>query len=178
MMKFIALVAAFALVLSGTLPAFAGNSETVQVTVTIASAADITVLSGVPVNFGVMNVNDEKVSGVPVVIKNSGSGINQTYSLQLTGATGWTPVITEPGVDQYRLSAAFDADGNGITWAPANHALTATSVAASATKFAGDETGTGVAYGIESYLYLRMETPERTDKINQSDTVTVTATVD
>ena len=157
--------------------AFAANSANFNVTVSIAASADITVTGG-PVDFGVKNTNSSASSTSAIVIKNTGSGSAQTYSLKLTDPSGWTAVTTAPEFDQYRLSAAFDSAGTDIMWAT-THALTSASVAASATQFAGNQTGAAVAYNVERKLWLKIETPNGTSSPSQKTiAVTLTTTVD
>jgi len=161
-----------------SLTAHAANPATFVVTVSIAAEANIEVVQGGPIDFGVMRTGASAVSSSAIVIKNSGSGANQTYSLALTNPAGWTAVTATPGVDQYRLSCAFDSDGN-VTWNPANHALTTSSIASTTTRFAGDETGTGVPYNAIRHLYLKMETPSSTSSPSKkSIQVTISASVD
>ena len=157
--------------------AFAANSATINVTVSIAQEASISV-TGVPVDFGAMKIGGSAVSASAVVVKNNGSGGNQTYSLSLINPSGWTAVTTAPEVDQYRLSSAFDATG-AVTWNPTNHALTTSSQASTATKFSGSETGTAVPYNADRHLYLKLETPSATS-LSGSKTIqiVVTASVD
>jgi len=168
-------VAAFMIFVSAS--AFAGNPESFNVTVSISTAASITVTGG-PVSFGTMSTGSSLVSSSPVTVKNTGSGSSQTYSLSLSNPAGWSAVTTTPGFNEYRLSGAFDADGT-LTWDLANHALTTSSVASSAAKFAGDETGIGVPYNADRHLYLKMETPSGTSSPSQKTIqVTITAAID
>lgn len=161
-----------------TLPTFAAVSEIFEVQVSIAAAASIS-LSGGPINFGTMSVNTSSVSTNAVTIKNNGTGSNQTYSLSITNPTGWTAVTdTAPGFNQYRMFAAFDGDGT-IEWNNANHSVSTSPTAASATKFKGDQTGTGVSWDQERKLYVKLETPQATNSQGvKAIPVTVTATVD
>ena len=159
--------------------AFAGNSATFDVTVSIAAAADITVTQGGPIAFGTMTTSDSSVSGNAIVIQNTGSGSNQTYSLSLVNPADWTAVTGAPGAEQYRLSAAFDSDGAGISWSDTNHPLTTDAQTATGTKFAGDQTGAGVAYNELRNLYVQLETPQATSTSDQQAiSVTITAQVD
>ena len=156
---------------------FAANSATINVTVSIAEEASISVTGG-PVDFGAMKIGGSGVSASAVVIKNNGSGGNETYSLSLINPSGWTATTTAPGLDQYRLSCAFDATGT-VTWNPANHALIASSQASTATKFAGSETGTAVPYNADRHLYLKLETPSATSSSgSKTIQIVVTASVD
>lgn len=180
MMKYIGtVIGAIALMMLIPADAFAGNSASFDVRVSVAAAADVTIVSGTPADFGTMGFGASKASGTAVVIKNTGSGSNQTYSINLTNPSGWTAIATAPGADQYRLSAAFDADGSDITWDPAKHALSTASAAASAAKFAGDQTGAGVQYNTTRNLYFQMETPTvTTSPGTKAIAITITATVD
>ncbi|MDD5174141.1 MAG: hypothetical protein PHV48_04880 [Candidatus Omnitrophica bacterium] len=170
-------ISAVVVVAVSSVGAFADNSATINVTVSIAQEASISVTGG-PVDFGTMKIGDSAVSTSAVVIKNDGSGSNQTYSLLLINPSGWTAVTTEPGVDQYRLSSAFDATGN-VIWNPANHALTTSSQISTVTKFAGSETGTAVPYSADRHLYLKLETPSATSSSgSKTMQIVVTASVD
>ncbi len=157
--------------------AFAANSATINVTVSIAAQASISVTGG-PVDFGTMGIGASSVSTTQVVVKNNGSGGNETYSISLIDPSGWTSVVTAPGAEQYRLSCAFDADGS-LTWNPTNNALTTTTQASTATKFAGDETGLHVPYNADRHLYFKMETPSSTSSTTgKTIQVVIVAAVD
>lgn len=171
------MIGVMALMTAISAPAFAANTASFNVTISIAAAADITVVQGGPVDFGVKNTNSSAVAANPIIVKNTGSGSTQTYSLNLTDPSDWTSVTTAPGFDQYRLSAAFDSAGTSITWG-ANQALTPTSVAASATQFAGNQTGAAVPYNDERKIWLKIETPTGTSSPSaKTIAVTLTATV-
>lgn len=171
------IIGAVVIIAVSSVGAFAGNSATINVTVSIAQSASISVTGG-PVDFGTMNIGGSAVSSSAVVIKNNGSGGNETYSLSLISPSGWTAVTTAPALDQYRLSSAFDATGT-VTWNPTNHALTISSQASSATKFAGSETGTAVPYNADRHLYLKLETPSATSSSgSKTIQIVVTASVD
>ena len=172
------IIGVVSLMITFSTAALAENPATFVVTVAIATEASIDVIQGGPIDFGIMSTGDSAVSGSAVVVRNSGSGGNQTYSLALINPTSWTAVTTTPGAEEYRLSGAFDSDGV-VTWNPVNHALTTSSVASTGTKFAGDETGTGVSYNADRHLYLKMETPSTTlSPSEKSIQVTITASVD
>lgn len=157
--------------------AFAGSSATINVTVSIAQQASISVTGG-PVDFGTMSIGGSAVSSSAVVVTNNGSGGSETYSLSLVNPSGWTAVTTAPGADQYRLSSAFDGTGT-VTWNPTNHALTTSSQASGATKFAGSETGTAVPYNADRHLYLKLETPSTTSASgSKTIQILITAAVD
>lgn len=158
--------------------AFAANTATFNVTISIAASADITIIEGGPIDFGVQGAGNSAISSSPIIIKNSGSGSNQTYSLNLINPSGWTAVGSVPGFDQYRLSAAFDSDGAGITWGD-NCVLTTSSIPASVTQFAGDQTGSAVAYNAERKLWLSIDAPSGTSSPSQKTIqVALVATVD
>lgn len=157
--------------------AFAADTATLNVTIAIAASADITVQGGA-IDFGVKGTGSSTVASAPIIVKNTGSGSNQTYSLKLIDPAGWTSVMSVPGFDQYRLSAAFDSDGAAITWGD-NCVLTTNSVAASATQFAGDQTGKSVAYNAERKLWLSIDAPLGTSSPSQKTIqVVLVATVD
>jgi len=181
--KFLGIFIAIAiatLIATPSLMAADTDAESFNVTVSIAEDAGISI-SGGSIDFGQMSVGSEATSDSPVTVTNDGSGSNQTYSLNLTNPSGWTAVTAEPAIDQYRLQAAFDADGT-LTWTPANHALTTAAVTSTGTKFAGSETadtGAGVVYAATRKLWLRLKTPSKTASTSEKTiAVTITATVD
>ncbi|MFC1624617.1 hypothetical protein ACFL28_04825 [Candidatus Omnitrophota bacterium] len=172
------IIATAVLILALSSTAGAGESETFDVTVSITASASISVTGG-PINFGTMGVGSTDVSSSAITVTNDGSGSDQTYSVALVDPSGWTAVTAAPGFDEYRLSAAFDADGASITWSPTNHALTTTSTASSASKFAGDQSGTAVPYNETRSLYLQLETPSATASPSaKTIQVSITASVD
>jgi hypothetical protein len=96
--------------------------------------------------------------------------------VSLTNPAGWTASQTAAGVEIYVLNAAFDADGTGITWNNANHALSTTPVPCSATKFAADQTGVSVAYNATRKLWFQFKAPTATTiGTEQGIVVTITA---
>jgi len=166
------------LVIAAPSKALAANSQTFNVTISIAASADITVVQGGPIDFGVKGAGSSAVASSAVIIKNTGSGSNQTYSLNLLNPSGWTAVNTVPGFDQYRLSASFDNAGTGIVWGD-NDVLTTASVPASATQFAGNQTGLAVPYNAERKIWLKIEAPSGTSSPSQKNIqVVLSATVD
>lgn len=159
-------------------PVFAVNPVTFDVKISIAVSADITVVQGGPIDFGIKDINSSAVAANPIIIKNGGSGSSQTYWLKLTNPDTWTAVTSAPGFDQYRLSAAFDNAGTGIAWSGV-HALTAESIASSLTQFAGNQTGKSVGYDEERKLWLKIETPTGTSSPgNKTIQVSISAVVD
>ena len=172
------IIGVMSLMMAISVPAFATSTASFNVTVSIAASADITVVAGGPIDFGVKSTNSSAVSAAPITIKNTGSGSAETYSLNLTDPTVWKSVATAPGFDQYRLSAAFDSAGTSITWG-ATQALSTISVAASATQFAGNQTGANVPYNDQRSIWLKMETPNGTSSPTQKTiAVTISATPD
>lgn len=157
---------------------FAADTGTFNVKVSILSVANIAVAGG-PIDFGTLQVATSSNSTNAVIVTNDGSGCNETYSISLVDPTNWTAVTTAPDINKYRLYAAFDSDGNDITWDPAKHAISAAPKTATSTVLAGDQTGTGVPYNEARKVYLKLETPTKsTTKDQQNIQVIVTATVD
>ena len=172
------IIGVMSLMMAISVPAFAANTANINVTISISASADITVTGG-SIDFGMKSINSPVISGSAIVIKNTGSGSAETYSLNLTEPAVWKSVTaTAPGFDQYRLSAAFATTGTAVTWVT-SQALTTTPVAASATQFAGDQTGLSVAYNDSRNLWLKLETPNGTSSPAQKTiAVTITATPD
>jgi hypothetical protein len=74
------------------------------------------------------------------------------------------------------LDAAFSDSASGISWNETNHALSTSSVTASAAKFAGDQTGVSVPYNEARKLWFKFAAPTATTvQTEQSIVVTVTA---
>lgn len=127
-------------------------------------------------SIGTVASDSETVSSIPLIVTNNGSGANQTYSLGVINPVGWNISQTAPGANTYVLSAAFDADGSGINWSNAEHALSTTAVACSSTKFAGDQTGASVPYNQTRKLWFQFKAPTSTTVSGeQKITITITA---
>ena len=157
-------------------PALAAQTDSVAVKVTITPAISVSIAEDA-LALGSLAAGATKVSTTAVAVTNDGSGVNETYSLSLSNPAGWTVALT-PGVETYVLSAAFSNNVAGITWDPAGHGLSTSAVAASATKFAGDQTGAGVPYNGVRKLWFQFKAPTATTvNTEQSVTVTITAQV-
>lgn len=158
---------------AGTLEAAQTGSVAVKVTITNLSVS----VSPATLTLPNVSVGGTVVSGSGIVATNDGN-VNETLSLNLTNPAGWTASGTAPGAEIYVLNGAFDADGLGITWAEANHAITTTPVSSSATKFAGDQNGTNIAAGINRTLWFQFKAPTSTSVTTQQTiNVTVTASL-
>lgn len=151
---------------------FAANPATINVTVTIQN---LSVSATGPIAFGTVSAGSATVSSSASTVTNDGN-VTETYSLNLTNPAGWTAVQAAPAAEQYCLSAMFNTTrpaSDSFTYA--NHALSTTSTACSATKFAGDQTGLSVpATGTRS-LWFKFEAPSSTTVTTQQ-TIVVTIT--
>lgn len=153
----------------------AAQSDSVAVKVTVNPSLSVSITEDT-LSLGSVATGDTTVSSSAVTVTNNGSGINETYSLSLTNPSGWTASQTTTGVETYVLNTALDADGTGISWGEANHALSTTPVACSATKFVGDQTGVSVPYNATRKLWFQFKAPTATSvSSEQSITVTITA---
>jgi len=153
---------------------FAAQSDSVAIKVTITPAISVNIAED-SLLLGSLAVGATKVSTTAVTVTNDSSGISETYSLSLANPSGWT-AASASGVETYVLNAAFSNNVAGITWAPADHALSTSAVAASASKFAGDQTGAGVPYNGTRKLWFQFKAPTATTvSTEQSITVTITA---
>ena len=157
----------------------AAQTDSVAIKVTITPSISVNITE-TEMLLGSVVAGATKVSASAVTVTNSGSGINETYSLSLSNPSGWTASQTAAGVETYILDTAFDADGASITWSDANHALsTGTPVISSVTKFAGDQTGVSVPYNVQRKLWFQFKAPTATSVgTEQSIVVTVTAQAD
>jgi hypothetical protein len=110
-----------------------------------------------------------------VTVTNTGDTTSK-YSLNVINPAGWTVSTGAPGADIYLLNAAFDADG-AVTWSAANHAVSASPEASSATKFAGDQQGINVQSGQTRTLYLQFRAPTSTGVTSQQSVQLVVTAV-
>ena len=151
----------------------AANPATVNVTVTIQN---LSVSATGPIAFGTVTASSVTVSTDSSHVVNDGN-VTETYSLDLTDPGGWTAVQAAPAAEQYCLSAQFNAtQPTAVSFTYADHALSTTSTACSASKFAGDQTGLSVAASAARYLWLKFEAPTSTSVGTEQDiTVTLTA---
>ena len=165
----------FVLVLFASMQlAFAAQSDSVAIKVTITPAISVSITEDA-LALGSLVAGQTKVSATAVTVTNDGSGVNETYSLSLANPSGWT-AGSAPGTETYVLNAAFSNNVTGITWDPAQDALSTSVVAASATKFAGDYTGAAVPYNGVRKLWFQFKAPTATTVgTEQSIAVTITA---
>jgi hypothetical protein len=164
------LAAAFVLATAGA--AWAANPATISVTVTIQN---LSVSATGPIAFGTVVAGSQTVSTSASTVTNDGN-VAETYSLSLSNPASWTAVQAAPGAEEYALLAMFNGSApaaGGFTYA--DHALTTTPTACSASKFAGDETGTSVAVSGTRSLWFRFNAPTST-AVTTQQTITVTVT--
>lgn len=156
----------------------AASSDTVAVKVTVTPSISVSITEDTLL-LGSVAAGGTEVSTSAVTVINDGSGVNETYSLSLANPVGtWTASQDAPGVETYVLNAAFDADGTGISWSNANHALSTGVTACTASKFAGDQTGVSVPYNTTKTLWFQFKAPTATTvNTEQSIVITVTAQV-
>ena len=150
----------------------AANPSTVNVTVTIQS---LSVSTSGPIAFGTVVAGSATVASDSSHVVNDGN-VTETYSISLTDPGGWTAVQASPGAEEYVLSVMFNATqpaSGGFAYA--DHALTTSSVASSATQFAGDQTGLSVAASGIRYLWFKFEAPSSTT-VTTEQTIVVTVT--
>jgi hypothetical protein len=169
----IPILAALGLLATGV--AHAANPVTITVTVTIQNLS--VSVSGSTVAFGTVTASSQTVSGSASNVTNDGN-VTETYSLSLTNPASWTADQAAPSTaEHYALLAQFNSSAPAAgTFSYANHALSTSSVASSATKFAGDETGLSVAVSGVRHMWFRMNAPTSTAvTTQQSITVTLTA---
>lgn len=148
----------------------AANPATINVTVTIQN---LSVSATGPIAFGMVAAASATISSDSSHVVNDGN-VTETYSLNLTDPGGWTGVQAAPGDEEYCLSVQFNSV-EPSTFTYADHALSTTPTACSATKFAGDQTGVSVATSGERYLWFKFEAPNTTT-VTTEQTIVVTVT--
>ena len=150
----------------------AANPATINVTVTVQN---LSVSATGPIAFGTVAAASVTVSTDSSHVVNDGN-VTETYWLMLTNPGGWTAVQAAPAGEQYCLSAQFNSSQpTAVSFTYANHALSTTSTACSASKFAGDQTGLSVATSGARYLWFKFEAPSGTTVTTQQ-TIVVTIT--
>ena len=162
----------------------AAQSDSVTVTVTVTPSISVEIQE-TDLSLGSVAAGGILLSATAVTVRNTGSGIKETYSLSLTdpvdpttGAKTWEAVQDEAAriAEKYILNAAFDSDGAGTIWGETNHALSIIPTPCTDTKFAGDQTGVGVAYNGVRKLWFQFKAPTATTvSTEQSIAVTITA---
>lgn len=168
--KALMLLVAIALLSTGE-QAWGVNPATISVTVTIQN---LSVSATGPIAYGTVIASSETVSGSGSTVTNDGN-VTETYSLSLTNPS-WTAVQAAPAAEQYALLAQFNATApTAVSFTYANHALSTTPTASSATKFAGGQTGLSVAAAATRSLWLRFNAPTST-AVTTQQTITVTIT--
>lgn len=151
----------------------AANPATINVTVTIQN---LSVSATGPIAFGTVAASSVTVSTDSSHVVNDGN-VAETYSLDLTNPGGWTAVQAAPAAEQYCLSAQFNSsEPTAASFTYTNEALSTTTTACSATKFAGDQTGLSVEVDGARYLWFKFEAPSSTTvATEQTIVVTITA---
>jgi len=156
MKKILSIIAIAALILSTATFGYSAPSGVVNVTVTIEKTLSIDITGG-PIDLGTLGVGETAVSASAINIANDGSGAEETLTLSVSDPAGWTQGT--PGVETYRISFQFSADGQGATW------LDAGSVSES------------LSYNETKNLWIQLETPTATSVVTQQ-TIPVTITAE
>ena len=151
----------------------AANPATINVTVTVQN---VSVSATGPIAFGTVNTASTTVNATASTVTNDGN-VTETYSLNLTDPGSWTAVQAAPAAEEYCLSAQFNStEPTAVSFTYADHALSTSSTACSASKFAGDQTGLSVAASATRSLWFKFEAPSSTGvATEQTIVVTVTA---
>ncbi len=146
-----------------------------QIIVTITGATGVAIEGSIDLGSVVPGGN---VEGGTLIVKNTGSAI-EDFWLSVSGLAGWT-LITSGATqhNEYKLYAAFDANGSGIPWSDANHALSNVPEICTATRFAGDDSnGIGVAIDGTRNLYVNFFSPSSTSATEQKMFIVVGCSV-
>ncbi|MBU0479256.1 hypothetical protein KKC91_11915 [bacterium] len=159
-----------------TVQAQAAESDVVTVRVSILASLSVDITE-TEVDLGSVSAGSTTVSSFGVTVTNTGSGIDETYSLSLVDPSGWSASQSAAGVDTYVLNASFDSDGV-LTWDVTDHALSTTPVVCTGSVFAGDQTGVSVPQGGVRSLWFQFLAPTATSvSEEQGIMVTITAQV-
>ena len=173
--KFVMLVLTLAVSLAYVSVAAAASSDAVNVKVTVRATLGVSITED-SLTLGAVDAGSSVVSATGVTVTNSGSGIDETYSISLADPSGWRASQTAAGEETYVLNAGFSSAVSGITWDVTKHALSTSPVACSSTKFAGDQTGVKVPYNAARKLWFQFKAPTMTAVTSeQSIPITITA---
>lgn len=177
MKKMIAVAVATLGMLAGR-NAFALNPVSVDVYAQITGTLSLTVVSATYYDFGAVTGGSTTVSTTTFDISHSGTGLTETFNISLANPAGWTAVTTgAPGLDQFELDAQLNFPGAPGAWTSANHAISTVSTAATASKFAGNQTGMTLAPGNVRNMWVRFLAPTSTTVVTkQRIVVTISAT--
>lgn len=152
-----------------------GGSTTVTVTV---SNYTVSVNVTGSVNLGALIVNATGYSSAAVAVQNSGN-VKESFWLSLTNPSGWTSG-SSAGDNQFVLLGAFDAAGGAsFPWSVTNNVISTTPSKATATRFAGSQSGLGVDIGASRNLWFAFGAPTHTSVTSaQVIPVTITASIE
>ena len=146
-----------------------------QIIVTITGATGVAIDG--TIDLGSVNPGGN-VEGGTLTVTNTGTAV-EDFWLSVSGLAGWTLITSgAPQHNQYKLYAAFDANGEAIPWSDANHALSNVPEICTATRFAGnDSNGIGVAIGGTRSLYVNFFSPSSTSATEQKMFIVVGCSV-
>ena len=156
------------------------NPVSVTVRVTITSALEITVVSGELIDFGSMAPGvSAVVDEIPTVIKNTGSGVTQTYKMIADSPVDGLTAGAAPDHNVYVLQAAFhDIEPAAGVFGSEDTLVEDTEITASGTVLSidGSETGLSVPYNESRSIWYKFTPPSSSSVTTQQDiTVTITA---
>ncbi len=143
----------------------ADNFGSVSLSVTVTGTLDLTLTSTVTA-FGSVAPGASAVSSGAIGINNTSVGIIQTYSLQSFDSAPWT-IQPAAGPNQFSLKGLFNAAAPVVASFNAIDSIStstarATTAAASAGKFEGDQSGANVAPASSRNLWFRFDAPTST----------------
>lgn len=171
------LIGLLALVMIGSMVSLA-QAVDVTVRVTIISAVGITVVSGTLIDFGEMAPNAAAVVlSTSTVIKNTGSGVAQTYKMSADHPGDWSTGTT-PDHNVYVLQALFNGSEPTPVSFESEDTLTSTEITASDSVLAinVNYTGVSVAWDDTRSIWYKFQPPVTSSLTGQQDiTVTITA---
>jgi len=164
------LVLLFAVALFASSKSWAVNPASVAVSVTISGSLSVSVNPNT-YSFGSLATNTGSIAASAITVTNNSTAFRETYSLSASNTADWT-LAGAQGSNQFVLAATFSSGMPGGSFVDANHSLTGSSVACSATQFAGNQVCQQVNVGTALSMWFEIVTPTQT-----SSSATETSTV-
>ena len=153
----------------------AANPDTMNITVTVATALSVDI-TGDPYEFGTIAASASTGSTRAITVTNDTGGRTEDFTINAANSTNWT-LGASPGAETFALFAMLnsvqplDADFHAT-----NDDLTAAPQDMDATLFTGDQTGDDVVDTGSRSLWFKLQTPTSTAfQTEQTIVVTVTA---
>jgi hypothetical protein len=155
--------------------ASAANFASASVQVTVSGNLSMSIVGSTYTTIASVAPGGSAISGAAIAVTNDSVGVIETFSLKSFDSDPWT-LAAAPGTNQFTLQALFNTAAPVAADFVAADALGLADKAASATVFAGNQSGLSVAPGTTRNLWFRFQAPTSTSSFGSRDlTVSITA---